>query len=420
MSAGFPLPKTVFGHGFVMDNEGKKMSKSVGNVVDPFELLESHNADVVRFFLIRQAPYGKDIKFSKQDLTMVNNELADKFGNYAQRCYKITEKFCAGKVPSDKATDRPFELSVYATEAEALFKSYKLDQAAYLGIKLIGALNEYLQDAAPWAIKGKSSADEKKRNQIIRTCLEGLYIAAHFLEPFMPMGCGSIFEALGTPATVIVGLSGNLDNLKPGTPVTVAAIMFPKLELDGAAPAAKKAAAPKAAAAPAATASASSAEAKAITASYADIGATIKAKKTAGEAVTEEVGKLTALKEQYEDLTGEAMPGQKPSKKLAKKLKAAKNAAPAKAKAEPAAAPATGASHDSAEAVAMTTTYAEIGAAIKAKKAAGDDVKPEASSNSGAHGCVRAALTSHPTAALPCPALLPSLARSKMACAQSA
>ena len=80
MSAGITLPETIFGHGFVQDQQGKKMSKSIGNVVDPFDMMESYNVDTLRFFLVRQAPYGKDVKFSEQDLKLVNNELADKYG----------------------------------------------------------------------------------------------------------------------------------------------------------------------------------------------------------------------------------------------------------------------------------------------------------------------------------------------------
>ena len=197
--------------------------------------------------------------------------------------------FAAGQlmqIPTESAESIPFDLTAYSMEMEEHFKNFKLDQSAYTAIKMVGDLNEYIQTKAPWKLP-KSSDYDGARNEIIRTCLEGLYvscprvgvwacarskhrarchcgaccamhlvvsvrfnwqpnpptltrsrccgcryIAAHFLEPFMPTICGKVFDSLGTPPQSIVGLSKNFDNLAPGTPVTVGEILFAKIEME--------------------------------------------------------------------------------------------------------------------------------------------------------------------------------------------
>lgn len=100
MSAGLPLPKTIFGHGFVQDKQGAKMSKSVGNVVDPYDMLEKYPSDTIRYFLVKQGRYGEDIKFSESDLIAINNsELGNTIGNLVNRATNLTKKYVMESTP---------------------------------------------------------------------------------------------------------------------------------------------------------------------------------------------------------------------------------------------------------------------------------------------------------------------------------
>ncbi|ETO15771.1 hypothetical protein RFI_21595 [Reticulomyxa filosa] len=110
MSAGVPLPKTVFCHGFVTDKDGQKMSKSLGNVVDPFEELQKHDADSLRYFIATQAPFGEDLRWNEKALLERHDaHLTHIFGNLVNRSLVLCEKFTQSQVPDTK----PIAVSIY-------------------------------------------------------------------------------------------------------------------------------------------------------------------------------------------------------------------------------------------------------------------------------------------------------------------
>jgi len=230
-SAGLPLPATVFGHGFVTAADGQKMSKSIGNVVDPLDVLQKYSSDSFRYYLTRTAAYGSDVPFSEQNLVLIHNaDLADVIGNLVHRATNLCAKNCGGVVPAAEPETTAASLRVGALRAqtERAMRRFEIQRACELAINAVKDTNKYLTDAAPWAVKGEGA--EERKAVIIRTTLECVFVAAHFLAPFVPDAAAAIFSKLGTPPRPIWRLDAAGKNLAPGTPVAVGDILFAKHE----------------------------------------------------------------------------------------------------------------------------------------------------------------------------------------------
>lgn len=267
MSADVPLPRTVFGHGFVVAEDGLKMSKSIGNVVDPVQLLELYPADALRFYIARSATFGRDLPFSERQLCETcNAALKDGLGNLVHRATSLCSKFSAGKVPAEApepAADgklplrleqlravfevcfavRPAEVALpaavgaEATAAEAeLLQSLRcgdglqLQIAADVVVRAIDSLNQYLQEKQPWALPAKDPASAPRQRAIVRTALEGVYAVAHFLAPYCPTSMDDVFHKLGVQPTKIAALGSDLQNLPPGTQTYIGPVLYGMLE----------------------------------------------------------------------------------------------------------------------------------------------------------------------------------------------
>lgn len=228
MCAGAPLPKSVLAHGFVHGADGKKMSKSIGNVVDPYEVLARFPVDSFRFFLMRDAPFGGDINFSETALALRHNaELADTFGNLVHRSLALCAKYSNGKVPSESADHSVLDVGALRAATEQAFKSNQLDVAAGLAIGGLHAANKYVTDAEPWHLK----EGDVKRLVIVRTVLECIYACSHFLAPFVLDGATKTFAKLNTPPKHIHSLKPTLDNLQPGNQCEVGGeVLYQKVE----------------------------------------------------------------------------------------------------------------------------------------------------------------------------------------------
>eukprot|EP00754_Rhynchopus_humris_P046737 Rhum_TRINITY_DN6288_c0_g2::Rhum_TRINITY_DN6288_c0_g2_i1::g.19342::m.19342/K01874/MARS, metG; methionyl-tRNA synthetase len=216
-SAGIAPPKCVAGHGFVQDGEGKKMSKSVGNVVDPNDLLKSYPSDSIRYYCVNEANFGPDLKCSEANLVEAhNNNLADTVGNLMQRAVKLPELYTNGLVPAKPAgasLPLPFDLAALKASVEEYMKSYQTKPALMEIIAACSAVNNWITTTAPFKMKEADQQDT--RTLCVRLALEAVYAVAHFLAPFLPVTCTHIFNKL-QPGTSILALSDDFSNLQEG------------------------------------------------------------------------------------------------------------------------------------------------------------------------------------------------------------
>jgi methionyl-tRNA synthetase len=205
MSAGIELPTRVFAHGFLF-NSGEKMSKSVGNVVDPTQLVEAFGLDQVRYFLLREVPFGQDGSYSEEGIiSRINTDLANELGNLAQRSLSMVNKNLDGVVPA------PGPLTADDTALLALADGL-LDKvraqfevpAMHLALEaiwlMLGAANRYFSAQEPWVLrKSEAAADHERFGTVLYTTLEVVRIAALLIQPVMPTSAGKLLDLLGQP-----------------------------------------------------------------------------------------------------------------------------------------------------------------------------------------------------------------------------
>jgi methionyl-tRNA synthetase len=205
MSANLPLPKQVFGHGFLL-SRGEKMSKSLGNVVDPMELAELFGVDALRYFLLREVSFGQDGSYSPEVIiTRVNADLANSFGNLAQRTLSLIFKNCEGYLPAihghHEADNELLELvgSVVSHEMPDHFENMAMSQALESWMKAVFACNAYIDVQAPWALK---KTDPERMETVLATlfiCIAQLAIA---VLPVIPGSATKLLDQIGVPPGV--------------------------------------------------------------------------------------------------------------------------------------------------------------------------------------------------------------------------
>ncbi|OCB23338.1 methionine--tRNA ligase, partial [Mycobacterium malmoense] len=203
MSAGIDLPRRVFAHGFLL-NRGEKMSKSVGNIVDPDALVDTFGVDQLRYFLLREVPFGQDGSYSEDAIiTRTNTDLANELGNLAQRSLSMVAKNLDGIVPAPGAfTAEDTEL---LDVADGLLDRVRIEfdnQAMHLALEaiwlMLGAANRYFSAQQPWVLrKSDSEADRKRFATVLYTTCEAVRIAALLVQPVMPESAGKLLDLLG-------------------------------------------------------------------------------------------------------------------------------------------------------------------------------------------------------------------------------
>jgi methionyl-tRNA synthetase len=233
MSAGIELPRRVFAHGFLF-NRGEKMSKSIGNTVDPLALVDAYGSDQVRYFLLREVPFGQDGSYSDDAIiSRINTDLANELGNLAQRCLSMVNKNLGGVVPD------PGEFSAEDTallnEADALMDKVRRafdQQAMHQGLESIwlalGAANRYFSAQEPWVLrKSAEPADQQRFAAVLYTTMEVVRIAALLVQPVMPESGAKLLDLLGQPVDqrdfTAVGI-----RLAPGTTLPAPSGVFPR------------------------------------------------------------------------------------------------------------------------------------------------------------------------------------------------
>jgi methionyl-tRNA synthetase len=239
MSAGLALPKAVFGHGFLL-HRGEKMSKSVGNVVDPIELADRFGVDQLRYFLLREVNFGQDGSYSADAIvTRVNADLANSFGNLAQRVLSFIAKNCAGQVPAGGRAD-PADAELLAAVHQACavelpdaFADLALMQGIEAWMRAVFACNQYVDAQAPWALR---KTDPDRMTAVLATLYAAIRDLATAIAPIIPTAATSLLDQMGVPAGERgfaifddagrhARLAASGFTLQPPTPI------FPRLEL---------------------------------------------------------------------------------------------------------------------------------------------------------------------------------------------
>jgi methionyl-tRNA synthetase len=198
MSAGLELPKRIFAHGFVL-NDGTKMSKSVGNVVDPFAMIERYGLDNTRYFLMREIPFGQDGSFSHETfVNRTNADLANNLGNLAQRSLSMIAKNCSGKVPNPTdftAEDRELlQLGKKVlSEAREMMNVQSIHLALGEIIGISSEVNRYFDMQAPWTLR---KTDQARFETVLYVTIETIRQVALLLQPFIPQSASQLLDLL--------------------------------------------------------------------------------------------------------------------------------------------------------------------------------------------------------------------------------
>jgi methionyl-tRNA synthetase len=203
MSAGIALPRQVYGHGFLL-SRGEKMSKSVGNVVDPMVLAERFGVDALRYFLLREVTFGQDGSYSAEAIvSRANAELANSFGNLAQRVLTQIVRNCGGGLPEihghNDADNALFDIvckSVGET-MPAAYEEFAFARAAEGWIQAVFACNAYVDEQAPWALK---KTDQKRMETVLATLYICIAILAVGIRPIIPASADRLLDAMGVAA----------------------------------------------------------------------------------------------------------------------------------------------------------------------------------------------------------------------------
>lgn len=199
LSAGVELPRSIFGHGFLL-SRGEKMSKSVGNVVDPLALADAFGTDALRYFLLREVSFGQDGSYSPEAIvTRVNAELANAFGNLAQRTLSFIAKNLAGALPprgrAEEADGVLIEEVVVACAAlRTAFDDLALSHGVEAWLRGVYACNQYIDAAAPWALR---KTDPDRMHAVLATLVRAIRMLAIAILPVVPEGAGRILDQLG-------------------------------------------------------------------------------------------------------------------------------------------------------------------------------------------------------------------------------
>jgi methionyl-tRNA synthetase len=230
MSAGIEVPRRVFSHGFLF-NRGEKMSKSTGNVIDPMTLADQYGVDQLRYFFLREVPFGQDGSYNHEAIVArTNADLANDLGNLAQRSLSMIGKQCDSVMPEPgafSATDNAIlaQADAMLTQAREHMRTQQLHQMLNVIWATVAEANRYFAGEAPWAL---AKTDSARMKTVLYVTAEVIRQVAILAQPFIPESAGKLLDLLGVPADARDFAALGAARLAAGVTLPPPAPVFPR------------------------------------------------------------------------------------------------------------------------------------------------------------------------------------------------